>query len=345
MGSSANCDGPTKEESSPVSSIPPQVSLPGPGLFASLGWMVLFQILAILFAVGGVAAGPVIKLTFFVGGNLVAAFVIVLWQYGSEARRKLALCGMSRLHFICTILLVPPVLVLVLAFGEGIQSAYIYLGWAIPQPAKPVGNFVNAVKEMGLGGAVAVVLIAGMLPALGEEVFFRGFIGRGLVARWGPVLGVLLTSLLFGAIHFHPITSLTAVLGGLTGHLLYLWSRSLLAPMIRHVLHNSTALLLATLAGGIDGPQAALTLIAAGAVVMIGVLLYRTQASWVFSDGGTWSPGYNTAEMPPTGSAACLRRRSSGTSLSVSVAAIYVVFCALVILHWFQIPRPDSGEM
>ena len=37
------------------------------------------------------------------------------------------------------------------------------------------------------------------LPAVGEELFFRGLLGRGLIARHGLVLGTCLAAALFGA--------------------------------------------------------------------------------------------------------------------------------------------------
>src|SRR5262245_47410153 len=49
------------------------------------------------------------------------------------------------------------------------------------------------------------VLVVGLAPGVSEELFCRGFLGRGLVGRYGPVTGVLLTSLCFGLLHVEPV--------------------------------------------------------------------------------------------------------------------------------------------
>ena len=45
------------------------------------------------------------------------------------------------------------------------------------------------------------VLAASLLPAIGEELLFRGFLLRGLNKAWGPIPAVLLSALLFGLAH------------------------------------------------------------------------------------------------------------------------------------------------
>ena len=45
------------------------------------------------------------------------------------------------------------------------------------------------------------VLSASVLPAIGEELLFRGFLLRGLRQAWGPTPAILLSALLFGLAH------------------------------------------------------------------------------------------------------------------------------------------------
>lgn len=90
------------------------------------------------------------------------------------------------------------------------------------------------------------VLAVGVCPGVAEELWCRGFLGRGLVARYGPWLGVLFTSVFFGLLHVYPFpyVFLTAVMGaGL--HFTYLMSRSLWVPITIHLLNNSLAALAA----------------------------------------------------------------------------------------------------
>jgi len=87
------------------------------------------------------------------------------------------------------------------------------------------------------------VLIIGLGPGIGEELWCRGFLGHGLVSRLGTVRGVLLTSLLFGLMHIDPAQATYAAALGVILHLLRLGTGSLLPPMIAHTFNNSVSML------------------------------------------------------------------------------------------------------
>jgi membrane protease YdiL (CAAX protease family) len=226
------------------------------------------------------------------------------------------------------------------AFGLWLQAACDGLGLSTAsQPSPLMQDFVSASAQLRSWGVAAVVLFAGLMPAAGEELFFRGFLGRGLVARRGILQGVLLTSLLFGALHLHPIQSLTAILGGMVEHFLYFGSRSLLAPIIRHALHNCMVVLVGTFASGSRalrtleqaGHLPLLLLAAAFAAAAIGGLVYCTRTRWLLPDGSTWSPGYATAEMPPVALGAQPHRSAASPSRVATAAGIYLAFVAILV--------------
>lgn len=87
------------------------------------------------------------------------------------------------------------------------------------------------------------VLVIGLGPGIGEELWCRGFLGRGLVGNYGVVFGVVATSFFFGFIHLDPCQGTMAMLMGLWLHFVYLTTRSLLLPMMLHTLNNSLAVL------------------------------------------------------------------------------------------------------
>jgi membrane protease YdiL (CAAX protease family) len=85
------------------------------------------------------------------------------------------------------------------------------------------------------------LVLVSVASGMGEEVLFRGALQ--------PVLGIVLTSLLFGVLHVGPdrrylIWTLWAVGAGFLFGFLYLWTDGLLAPITAHVLHNAATLLL-----------------------------------------------------------------------------------------------------
>jgi membrane protease YdiL (CAAX protease family) len=56
-------------------------------------------------------------------------------------------------------------------------------------------------SEGSRGGSVAWILVIALLPGFMEEVFYRGFLQRGLLLRWGPAASIVTSSLLFAVVH------------------------------------------------------------------------------------------------------------------------------------------------
>ncbi len=87
------------------------------------------------------------------------------------------------------------------------------------------------------------VLAIGLGPGIGEELWCRGFLGRGFIGNYGPLLGVIASSFCFGLIHGDPCQGVMAMLMGLWLHFIYLTTRSLLLPMLVHFLNNTLSIL------------------------------------------------------------------------------------------------------
>lgn len=88
------------------------------------------------------------------------------------------------------------------------------------------------------------ILIGAMAlgPAIAEELVFRGVIGRRLIAEWGTIPGVLLTSLFFAAAHVSPAHALGTIPIGILLHWLYLKTKSIWIPIIVHFCNNLLAI-------------------------------------------------------------------------------------------------------
>ena len=158
-----------------------------------------------------------------------------------------------------------------------------------------------------------VFLGSALLPALGEEIFFRGILGRGLLAKYGFWVGMILTSLLFALIHIEPAQICGTFLLGMGMHYVYIMTRSLLAPVVLHMLNNALAATmiknhqsfpvpgLSTLpADGVVHVHPILITAAVVAIIPTLLLLYQTRTRFILPGGRSWSPGYTTAEMPPS---------------------------------------------
>jgi len=89
---------------------------------------------------------------------------------------------------------------------------------------------------------ILIIILAVSLAPLAEEFIFRFFI-YGVVRRYfGRIIGVLVSALLFAAVHAHlPSFAPLFVLGSCFA-IAYEWSGSILVPMTMHALFNAITL-------------------------------------------------------------------------------------------------------
>ncbi|WP_375416375.1 lysostaphin resistance A-like protein [uncultured Hymenobacter sp.] len=88
------------------------------------------------------------------------------------------------------------------------------------------------------------VLVVAVVPAIAEELFFRGVIQRNLGQWFSPHVGVWLAAAIFSAIHFQFFGFFPRFVLGLVLGYLYQWSGNILVPMAAHFTQNGFQLLL-----------------------------------------------------------------------------------------------------
>lgn len=106
---------------------------------------------------------------------------------------------------------------------------------------KTYGNLLKAdsVPEMFF-----VIIVIAIVPAISEEVMFRGYIQRSFEFKMKPVWAALITAFFFGVYHFNPYGLFPLIaLGFYFGFAAYI-SKSLIVPMFLHFLNNFGAVIL-----------------------------------------------------------------------------------------------------
>ena len=90
------------------------------------------------------------------------------------------------------------------------------------------------------------VLLIGVLPAVGEELAFRGVLQQTLIGKnSNPHWGIWGAAFIFSFIHFQFFGFLPRLLlGAFFGYLFY-WSKSLWLPILGHLINNTSAVLIA----------------------------------------------------------------------------------------------------
>jgi membrane protease YdiL (CAAX protease family) len=93
------------------------------------------------------------------------------------------------------------------------------------------------------------------MPAFVEETFFRGTLQQ-LFIRWfrNPWVGIIVTSILFSAIHFSYFGFLTRAMLGVVLGLLFYYGKSIWLNILAHFLNNAVAVT-ALYLGVLNGKQ------------------------------------------------------------------------------------------
>jgi len=134
---------------------------------------------------------------------------------------------------------------LVIALNPLVSELRPVVEWLFPI-SDVVKESLTKVMAQAPSPAIAVLVFA-LIPAISEEVAFRGFILSGLEAEHRTRSAILLSALMFGFLHV--LLSLfqqlfNATLLGLVLGLLAIRSRSVLPGIIFHLLNNAYAVLL-----------------------------------------------------------------------------------------------------
>lgn len=241
--------------------------------------------------------------TVFVTQVLVILFSLLVIRVvvGPTWRRQLALRLPSLSHLILVLIGFPAVVLL----GNG---SYVFIREVIRVPSlsdSGIPAMEEVMKMVTTWPLVPAVLVIGLGPGIGEELWCRGFLGRGLVARYGVWWGVLFTSFFFGLIHVDPAQGLMAVVMGVVLHYAYLMTRSLWVPILLHFMNNSFAVV-ASRFEGVEAVEKNPEVIpwyvfaAAGMLlVAVGWALYHSRARVYSAEGEPMAQPYPGVADPP----------------------------------------------
>jgi len=106
---------------------------------------------------------------------------------------------------------------------------------------KTFGNLIHADNFVEM---LLVIITISIIPAICEEVMFRGYIQRSFGFKFKPHIAALLTALFFALYHFNPYGLIPlAIIGFYLGFAAYK-SESLVIPIVLHFLNNFFAVML-----------------------------------------------------------------------------------------------------
>lgn len=95
------------------------------------------------------------------------------------------------------------------------------------------------------------VLLIGIIPAVGEELIFRGILQRIINKNNNNYhIGIWVSAILFSAIHFQFFGFVPRMLLGAFFGYIFAWTNNLWVPILAHFVNNTAALLIAYNFGG-----------------------------------------------------------------------------------------------
>lgn len=107
----------------------------------------------------------------------------------------------------------------------------------------PLAVIQNPLPTDGLG-LVLFFLVGGLIGPLAEEIFFRGIV-YGFLRRWGVLLALVGTTVVFVAAHLGRVTvPLPQIVGSILFAIAYEVEGNLLVPITVHVLGNTAIFVL-----------------------------------------------------------------------------------------------------
>lgn len=336
---------------------------PGPGLPESIAWMigvfVLQTITVMVFAVGiilfdSITGGQMdiqdlltgryavvllggVQLIFLLG-TVLAVFL----RFGKSIRRQIPMSPISLGHSLLLFAILFPISMFCSQLHFWTMMAWDSIVSEIPflrfldelHAHEMITNVANHISFP------AMLLMFAVVPAVAEELIFRGVIGRGLMARWGMTTGIVMTSLLFAVMHIHPAHVAALLPLAIVLHLLYVATRSFWVPMAIHFGNNFLSVLFVKVA--MDHPAIALLnantapplplfFVTGVCVLVLSCVIWKTRKQYQLPDETLWTPGYPTLETPHASVNALVIRRDWDLRLVSAAVISTVVFMTVFI--------------
>ncbi|MEM8669929.1 MAG: type II CAAX endopeptidase family protein [Planctomycetota bacterium] len=120
------------------------------------------------------------------------------------------------------------------------------------------------------GFLIPLALMIGATPAICEELLFRGYVQTRLVKCFGPLLGILVASLLFAAFHIDPVHVVAVLPLGLFLGWVSWQSGSLFPAMLGHFVNNVISVVAVVLAPEGEPDMLALPAVAFSLTILFG---------------------------------------------------------------------------
>ena len=147
------------------------------------------------------------------------------------------------------LILVCIITVLIVLFGQYFQFPYkkIFSPDSMQYFQHLEDEYNNTVIKMikfdSLLNTISTFFMFAIVPAIVEELYFRGVLQDSLIKLFRPIFGIILTAAIFSAIHFSVLGFVERLIAGLILGFVYFYSKNIILSMLIHFLNNTLVLL------------------------------------------------------------------------------------------------------
>jgi membrane protease YdiL (CAAX protease family) len=246
----------TTSEATPTSKPAPGL----PGIWGSIGWVILFLVLQLLFSVAAIATKiaitgigdkPVTDLTgdlSYIALPTVWALILsnlsflgLMWLY-LRRHNRLSLIGVDRWSPKPVFYVVGVAIAVIIA---GIGFNYLYSTYVIPgvEMQDEIRRMFASIPKTAFNSVLLFLAVAVVAPLV-EELLFRGILQNSLAKHMPIWVAIALASAIFAAMHMQLTAFPALMVIGASFGLLYHLTGSLRVNILVHMLNNAAALLL-----------------------------------------------------------------------------------------------------
>jgi len=178
--------------------------------------------------------------------------VLYMQRNNTSASMEISKQAVSYRQFVLIFLILlsfMPLMSVIGHWNEGMKLPQALSGleaWMYAEELRMAEIMKVILMDSSLGHLLLNLLVMAIIPAIGEELLFRGYL-QPIFGNWfrNPHLAIWVTAIIFSAIHvqffgFFP----RLILGAIFGYFYY-WSKNIWLPIFGHFINNAAATIMA----------------------------------------------------------------------------------------------------
>lgn len=201
-----------------------------PSIWQAIGLLALFVLLQLVGAVLLTLVGADLVAT-VCGVNVLACLIVLRWGFRKTHRSQREVFPLTSFRLVTLL----PLSLAVVGLSIILSEADNVTRWFLPMP-----GFLEKIFSELVGGGLWSLIALVIVAPLTEEPLCRGLILGGFLRRYTARKAVLVSALLFAALHLNPYQFISAFASGVLMGWVFLRTRSLLPCIFVHALNNAS---------------------------------------------------------------------------------------------------------